>query len=59
MNKKMKEKLYRIICSSILLIIAVILKNVNNIVSIILFGVSYLVIGYDILLKAIKNTTQP
>ena len=45
MNKKMKEKLYRIICSSILLIIAVILKNVNNIVSIILFGVSYLVIG--------------
>ena len=31
----MKEKLYRIICSSILLIIAVILKNVNNIVSII------------------------
>ncbi|MCI7241393.1 MAG: cadmium-translocating P-type ATPase [Bacilli bacterium] len=51
----MKEKLYRIICSSILLIIAVILKNVNNIVSIILFGVSYLVIGYDILLKAIKN----
>ena len=55
MNKKMKEKLYRIICSSILLIIAVILKNVNNIVSIILFGVSYLVIGYDILLKAIKN----
>ena len=55
MNKKMKEKLYIIICSSILLIIAVILKNVNNIVSIILFGVSYLVIGYDILLKAIKN----
>ncbi len=55
MNKKMKEKLYRIIWSSILLIIAVILKNVNNIVSIILFGVSYLVIGYDILLKAIKN----
>ena len=55
MNKKMKEKLYRIICSSILLIIAVILKNVNNIISIILFGVSYLVIGYDILLKAIKN----
>lgn len=55
MNKKMKEKLYRIICSSILLIIAVILKNVNNIISIILFSVSYLVIGYDILLKAVKN----
>lgn len=55
MNKKMKEKLYRIICSSILLIIAVILKNVNNIISIILFSISYLVIGYDILLKAVKN----
>ena len=55
MNKMMKEKLYRIICSSILLIIAVILKNVNNIISIILFSISYLVIGYDILLKAIKN----
>lgn len=55
MNKKMKEKLYRIICSSILLIIAVILKNVNNIISIIVFSISYLVIGYDILLKAIKN----
>lgn len=55
MNKKMKEKLYRIICSSILLIIAVILKNVNNIISIIVFSISYLVIGYDILLKAVKN----
>ena len=55
MNKKMKEKLYRIICSSILLVIAVILKNVNNIISIIVFSISYLVIGYDILLKAIKN----
>ena len=55
MNKMMKEKLYRIICSSILLIIAVILKNVNNIISIILFSISYLVIGYDILLKAVKN----
>ncbi len=55
MNKKMKEKLYRIICSSILLIIAVILKNVNNIICIIVFSISYLVIGYDILLKAIKN----
>lgn len=55
MNKKMKEKLYRIICSSILLIFAVILKNVNNIISIIVFSISYLVIGYDILLKAIKN----
>ena len=55
MNKKMKEKLYRIICSSILLIIAVILKNDNNIISIIVFSISYLVIGYDILLKAIKN----
>lgn len=55
MNKKMKEKLYRIICSSILLIFAVILKNVNNIISIIVFSISYLVIGYDILLKAVKN----
>lgn len=55
MNKKMKEKLYRIICSIILLFIAVIFKNIDNNASNILFSISYLVIGYDILLKAIKN----
>lgn len=55
MNKKMKKQLYRIIISSVLLIFSMIvtinIKYINNII----FIIAYLIIGYDILLKAFRN----
>lgn len=55
MNKKMKKQLYRIIISGILLLFSILVSiNVKYINSII-FIVAYLIIGYDILLKALKN----
>lgn len=55
MNKKMKKQLYRIIISGILLLFSILVDiNVKYINSII-FIVAYLIIGYDILLKALKN----
>ncbi len=55
MNKKMKKQLYRIIVSGLLLmfsmLVSINIKYVNNV----LFIVSYFVIGYDILLKALRN----
>ena len=55
MNKKMKKQLYRIIVSGLLLmfsmLVSINVKYVNNI----LFIVSYVIIGYDILLKALRN----
>ena len=55
MNKKMKKQLYRIIVSGILLLFSLLVDiNVKYINSII-FIVAYLIIGYDILLKALKN----
>ena len=55
MNKKMKKQLYRIIVSGILLLFSILVDiNVKYINSII-FIVAYLIIGYDILLKALRN----
>ena len=55
MNKKMKKQLYRIIVSGFLLmfsmLVSINVKYINNI----LFIVSYVIIGYDILLKALRN----
>lgn len=55
MNKKMIKQLYRIIVSGILLLFSILVdinvKYINNII----FIVAYLIIGYDILLKALKN----
>lgn len=53
MTKKQKKILTRIIASSILLLIAVIIKD--GMFSFALFVLSYLLIGYDILIKAAKN----
>ena len=58
MTKKMKKKLIRIIISFILLVIAFILKLDNTIINNILFIISYLIVGYDIILKAIRNITR-
>lgn len=54
MNKKVKNKLYRIIVSAILFACAVILKDIK-LVSYTLFVIAYIVSGYDVLLKALKN----
>ena len=58
MTKKMKKKLIRIIISFILLVIAFILKLDNTIINNFLFIISYLIVGYDIILKALRNITR-
>lgn len=58
MTKKMKKKLIRIIISFILLVIAFILKLDNTTINNILFIISYLIVGYDIILKALRNITR-
>ena len=58
MTKKMKKKLIIIITSFILLILAFILKLDNTIINNILFIISYIIVGYDIILKAIRNITR-
>ena len=58
MTKKMKKKLIRIIISFILLILAFTLKLDNTIINNILFITSYIIIGYDIILKALRNITR-
>ncbi|HIR59736.1 MAG TPA: cadmium-translocating P-type ATPase [Candidatus Onthousia excrementipullorum] len=54
----MKKKLIRIIISFILLVIAFILKLDNTIINNFLFIISYLIVGYDIILKALRNITR-
>ena len=56
MTKKMKKKLIRIIIAFILLIIAMILNY--SIIKNILFISAYLIVGYDIILKALRNITR-
>ncbi len=58
MTKKMRKKLIRIVISFILLILAFILKLDNVIINDILFIISYLIVGYDIILKALRNITR-
>lgn len=48
------SKIFRIAVSSILFIFALLLSN-NTFYKIILFFISYIVIGYDVLLNALKN----
>ena len=58
MTKKMKKKLTRIIISFILLILAFTIKLDNTIINNILFITSYIIVGYDIILKALRNITR-
>ena len=51
----MKKRLYKIIISSIIFIIAIIIKFQNKWVNNTLFIISYLVVGLEILKKAFKN----
>ena len=58
MNKKMKKKLYKIIISGILFLIALLLKIENEVINNILFIISYIIVGKEILEKAFKNITR-
>lgn len=58
MNNKMKKKLYKIIISGILFLIAFLLKIDNKVVNNILFIISYIIVGKEILEKALKNITR-
>ena len=58
MNKKMKKKLYKIIISGILFLIAFLLRIDNKVVNNILFIISYIIVGKEILEKAFKNITR-
>ena len=58
MNKKMKKKLYKIIIVGILFLIAFLLKMENGVINNILFVFSYIIVGKEILEKAIKNITR-
>lgn len=49
-----KKNIIRIICSILLLLLASFLQE-SSVVKLILYIISYLIIGYDVLFKAIKN----
>ena len=61
MSKKQKKVLIRIIISSVLLVALMItskLVQLNKWLEFVLFLVPYLIIGYDILKKAIKGIAK-
>ena len=53
MNKKQKNTLYRIIISAVLMILAFIMPD--GIIKTTLFLINYILIGYDVILKSVKN----
>ena len=55
MNKKMNIKLIKIIVSIILVITSTIIKFDNSLVNNVLYILAYLIVGLEIVLKAIKN----
>ena len=58
MNKKMKKKLWKIIISAILFALAFVFKAQYELISNVMFTVSYIIVGYDIVIKALKNITR-
>lgn len=58
MNKKMKKKLWKIIISAILFALAFVFKTQYELISSVMFTVSYIIVGYDIVIKALKNITR-
>ena len=55
MDKKMYMKLVRIIVSFFLVIIAILLNVGNELVNNILYIISYIIVAYDVIFKAIRN----
>ena len=58
MTKKMKKNLTKIITSSVLLFTTLLFKIDIKYFNEVLFVISYIVIGYDIVLKAIRNISR-
>ena len=62
MTKKNKKKLYKIINAIIFYILAIIVNKLNILedfyLSKILFVISYLIVGFEILKKAYRNITK-
>ena len=58
MTKKMKKNLIKIIISSVLLFTTLLFKIDIKYFNEVLFVISYIVIGYDIVLKAIRNISR-
>ena len=58
MTKKMKKNLTKIIISSVLLFTTLLFKIDIKYFNEVLFVISYIVIGYDIVLKAIRNISR-
>lgn len=54
----MKKKLYKIIISIILFVIALVVPSTNNWINNICFILSYLIVGFEILKKAFRNITR-
>lgn len=55
MSKKQKKVLFRIVISALLIVVLKLLPIDNGYVKFVLFLIPYLVIGYDILKKAVKG----
>ncbi len=55
MDKKMINKLIRIIISFFLVLLLLLINFDNNLINIILYVIAYIIVGYDIMLKAIRN----
>ena len=58
MDNKMKKRLIRIIISFLIVIISFLIEFNNNFYNDILFFIAYIVVGYDIVLKAIRNISR-
>ena len=58
MDNKMKRRLTRIIISFLIVIISFLIEFNNNLYNNILFFIAYVIIGYDIVLKAIRNISR-
>ena len=55
MSRKMSKQLIMIIISLLLVVISLLLKFDNELYSNILYVVAYIIVGYDIVLKAVRN----
>lgn len=52
---KNKKEILKILLSVVLLIVAIFLKNINKYVSFAIFVFSYLIVGWNVIRKALKN----
>ena len=55
MSRKMSKQLIMIIISLLLVVISLLLKFDNELYSNILYVIAYIIVGYDIVLKAVRN----